>query len=75
MTTIIRCKMAGKDIKTKDGFPCACKYCSGIIEYDETTGDRKLKDRALYAVLPRKGLTNFTCPLLLINPYDSEVVE
>ena len=71
---IVKCKMAGKDIKTRDGFQCACKFCSGVIEVD-SNGSVTLKGKALYATLPRKGLTDFTCPLLLKNPLDSEVIE
>jgi len=81
---VLKCKMAGKDIKDIYGFTLACKFCEGIIYFDPNTFAKKLKpiapkcDFIRYRwkpTLPYRPIAEFDCPVTLSDPRESELVE
>lgn len=81
---ILKCRMAGKDVKDIYGFTLACKFCEGIIYFDENTFAKKLKpiapkcDFVRYRwrpAVPYKPIANFDCPVVLADPRKSDLVE
>ena len=76
-TLKLKCKVAGKHVKTLDGLPVICEHCEGIIivqiANDRVVGKR-LKSK-MFGRVPRIPYAMFNCPATILDPRKSELVE
>ena len=73
----LKCKMAGKSVKTLDGLPVACEFCDGIIIL-QIVNDKiinKTLKVSMFGRLPQIPYAMFNCPVTLKDPRNSSIIE
>ena len=76
-TIKLKCKIAGKQVKTLDNLPVICPHCDGIIEVqivDDKIVSKRLKSK-MFGRVPRIPYAMFNCPATILDPRKSELVE
>ena len=76
-TIKLKCKMAGKRVRTLDNLPVICEHCEGIIIVqivDDRIVSKRLKCN-MFGRVPRIPYTMFNCPATILDPRKSDLVE